>query len=722
MQVLFSRAAQARPSCRCISCGNVTKSVGRRTTTATPRRRIGAGDIFTACYSTILASAAIADAEVKRERRKEWDRVIEEAKSGYSPPLEKERELEVEVEQRTYSKLSAESSSTYGNGTVAAVHWRTTQVVGKGPTTDTPFSDNLRALDLRIKQSIHSMADVTPLDSRGLFSDSEEHAEEWASESPLPGTPFRDPKSRLHVDQREASIARLVLKLLHKISVFSNPNTSSKHGLSSETKTILDAIDALHTGFSKFPNYIHENQKAVQTIRSSLHTSLYKICQKQTHKEGDVDSMIAKICYNLLISTAHPNIITYNIMIGEFTRLKLHDVAEVVIQSYFCDTRFAPTMETTRLLLDHYIAKGDCKGFQLMLDRMRCTAPGVKPPPGEAIGNMRVGMRSIKLLYLPAIQSWAMEQKVLHRNGHLIRKAPRDSSIFDSIIRGCLMTKAVKKAKNYLTTALRDGQQIRSEWIYDVAMACVQEPDIQASRSLLQAILSFWRDDEGNPVLAFPRKVRYAIYQLLGLCGIDVTNGTTVVKHFHVVCAESLQNFLLHLKMESIKERLLESAEWISQLQFTLGLEAQSESAMHKSPRSSNTLESPLDIERGRQNYLERSQLRVARSQTKFIMTKFGNSARRITQLQEEAIFLIYGTLSNVSQRKFDAQLHLTSTKWTSVERLELLRLLAQDDRKSTGRGKTLPKVCRGSVKPWNSVLEIPVYDKVSEPSTFTWL
>lgn len=681
MQALFSRTAQARTSCRCMSCGQVAKAVARRTTTAAPKRRVAAGDIFTACYSTLLASAAIADAEVKSERRKQWDRVIEEARNE-KPILEAgERDLEVELEQTTYSKISARSNSAYEDGSSSMLR-RPARIFDQshGSAIDSPLQERLKELDLRIKESLESMEAVsttaTPATVEGttLTDVPEEDVEEWADEDPLPGTGFREPRSSLHLSYCEDSTSRLVMQLLGKISIFSDRDSyRSSKNLSNETKVILEAIEGLHSSFSKFPNFSWGSQDLVRATRLALHQSIYKICQMKTPGERDADSIIAKICYNLLISTTPPNIITYNIMIGELSRLKLHDVAEVIINSYFCDTRFAPTMETIQLMLDHYIAKGDRGGFHDMLDRLRCTLPVDKPGPGKPIGNMRIGMRSVKQLYRPKVQEWAMQQKVLHRNGFLIRKAPRDTGVFESIIRGCLRMKSIRRAIRYLKAAFREGQTIRSEWIHAIAAECVRSLNHNSAQSLMDAILSFWRDDEGNPRIDFSRNVRYATYQLLGLCGVSVTDGSPNFNTGHYIHRrENLQELLLHLQVESIKDRLRDSAEWILQLQFELG----------QVTLGGQEISSPQDRKRLR----EYSQNQILRSHISFIARKLHNSADRLCERQKETASSTYQCLSTASKERYDTEtgdprLSIASED-AYAERLIFLLQLVQEEHK----------------------------------------
>src|SRR6478735_10718358 len=79
MQALWSRAGQAH-RCGCRACETVVSSRGRRVTTAARPRKVTFADIFTACYSSMFATAAIVDAVRKEDRRQELDRQLEETR------------------------------------------------------------------------------------------------------------------------------------------------------------------------------------------------------------------------------------------------------------------------------------------------------------------------------------------------------------------------------------------------------------------------------------------------------------------------------------------------------------------------------------------------------------------------------------------------------------------------------------------------------------------
>ena len=81
MQTVWSRVAQARCVCNCPSCVLTTNAIARRATTATARRTIRVADVLTVSISSLAAGLAFADSRNKDNRRKQWDKVIGEARA-----------------------------------------------------------------------------------------------------------------------------------------------------------------------------------------------------------------------------------------------------------------------------------------------------------------------------------------------------------------------------------------------------------------------------------------------------------------------------------------------------------------------------------------------------------------------------------------------------------------------------------------------------------------
>ena len=96
MQTIWSRAIQAKSSCRCPSCLTNPSAVAKRRSTAAASRSFRSGDIATFFYSSVLATAAVADAERKDAKRKKLDASIAEAVEALKAvELEQQKRLQI---------------------------------------------------------------------------------------------------------------------------------------------------------------------------------------------------------------------------------------------------------------------------------------------------------------------------------------------------------------------------------------------------------------------------------------------------------------------------------------------------------------------------------------------------------------------------------------------------------------------------------------------------
>ena len=90
MQNVWSRAAPTKCTCKC-AFGHSSTALSRTSTSSTLRRRLRFRDIFTIFYSTVLASAAVADSYQKNARRREWEVAIKKAREELAAIEEQQR-------------------------------------------------------------------------------------------------------------------------------------------------------------------------------------------------------------------------------------------------------------------------------------------------------------------------------------------------------------------------------------------------------------------------------------------------------------------------------------------------------------------------------------------------------------------------------------------------------------------------------------------------------
>ncbi|QSZ36115.1 hypothetical protein DSL72_007240 [Monilinia vaccinii-corymbosi] len=633
MQSLWFRAAQTRSLCHCNACVKIGTIAARQTTNASgKRRRVSLVDVFTACYSTILATAAMADSNRKARRRKHWDVLIAEARAGFSTQVEELQDSQVEGDANevknqipgapAISKIPGSlggtflSSKTGINATKAGhkrsliwdgTRWtagelRDSQVEGdvnevknqisgtseiptiskslgetfpsrtgnnatkaghKGPltwdgTSWTPASSIARLgtqlntspeppeipQDPVLPASAHPAQSATPEIPTGLLADGERLGEYIPQHSMLKP---REPKTRKQLNKIEESTSKLVHQLMWttKLSPIAADLHSASPAILAETDRLIGRIEELEQGDITMPAYKLDDKVCEE--RCHLHDVLKELLMDTSQGEIELNLILAKICYNLLVSPASPNIFTYNFLIERFTELMLHDHAQVLVDSFLNDTPFKPTSKTVQVILNHYAAKNDLVGYRSIIKRMRAVE-----------GSMNIARRHTNQLDDPKVLRWAEKyaKTLTLREGWLVRKVPRDTSIFDILIRTSLQITNARQSVMYIRAKLREGNGIEPDLLCETVASCVPKIDYAVGGSLLQSILEGWGEEVKNPrLIVLNKDTRWAIRELFSLCGMDPLRSIPRVLPIDVP-RWNLGRLLFYVNLGSIRDRV----------------------------------------------------------------------------------------------------------------------------------------------------------------------
>jgi hypothetical protein len=517
-------------------------------------------DIFTACYSTILATAAVADAKVKEDRRRDWDRAIAEAKSTTPwPGSETSRCADDASESRMGSNNETLDQPVSGPR-IDIPAWNN-EAYGSSTAN---FETRLRVLHEEIG---HLSGQPDDLETEDLVTDQQlvQAAEaEWIDEEPDHILPERDPKRPIHLERRELSCASLVEQLLQKLvgSVQTRVEGVSLHEAHPELKDIVLQIQTLRSGFTKLPTYVWEDLSLIEQERRALHRSLLDVCNEaEPNDKSSLELMLAKICYNLLVCSTPISMVTYNILIGELGRLHQYDLAQVIVDSFLHETRLLPNHNSLRIILEHYHGKNDPEGWRAIKNRMRATR-----------GDMRIKRRYKNDLDLHSVQEWIEENfkdlRYIRETGLMVQKPPRDFNVFDSLIRTSLKFNGPRNAIMHIGRALREGQRLYSDTLCAVMEELVRRKDERGSTSLLLKILSLWDADadvDAN-VIVFTEAVRGMIYQLLSMIGIEASLGSTSTPPHHLPL-DRIQAMLRQLRIFSIEDSISRSEDFVSTIE-----------------------------------------------------------------------------------------------------------------------------------------------------------
>jgi hypothetical protein len=640
---------------------------------------------------------AFADAKVKEDRRKEWDRAIEEVKAGI--PME-ESDVPGRIHATTMSDnfwrripyspmvVSNEDGRAQKACKPIPAVWNGTSWIAQSTTQDMPLETQLRILDAHFKQSLECSTQ-TSTKRQTPPHDYIDTEEEWIEDDdPSLQLGPREPLIRLHLGKMEEMVAKLVSRLLLGTRAFSSlrgPGATANSDFSWQMKEMTERIEALQKGTTRLPAYSWRDDQSVQEERRELHRSMTAL-HKTALQSFDSDLMLAKICYNLLISSSPPSIITYNILIDSLTQLGQHDLAQIVVDSFLYDSKYRPSPATVRIILNHYTSKNDPTGFHAIVNRMR-----------SVDGDMRLKKRALCLLPIPAVQEWALANKLTHRAGCISQKTPRSTKIFESLIQGSLGMTSITSAVRYVRAALREGAQLKSEIIFEVMRACVNRVDYRAGKSLMAIILSHWEYGAVYPDIAYSAKVRYIIYQLLHICGIDPS--LKLEKRLPIKASQgALQNLLRHVRLESIADSIdrftarlcaLDDALGVSHLQPTS--QFTEDSVQSQAKRSCELLKSEPErieqackilqtaskIDRRRPAKKKRSLAQAQFFKLQVIESRLATVAERIYTYQKQILFILFRRLSRRGQLKYLRRLRKNRSTTIAV-RLALLLLIGR--------------------------------------------
>jgi hypothetical protein len=455
MQTIWSRAAQAQASCRCRVCLHTTNTLVRRSTTAASRQKVSAADIFTACYTTILGAAAIIDANRKDARRKELDESLERAKAALN---------DMGIKDATGP------SEDHGPD-------RSLDAAGKGTRcADTAGEKSTRDVSTILGELGQLAAAAFPLISSPSWNRSQLdwiHVEAAvAAEEKDFLIHLRHPKNEGQLAKTTRTVEALVQSLLWQARQTQNAESQTQNPPGkSQGDLLLDEAESL---LGAYPMYrsVHVEPEAATKDREYLSTTFRRIL----NGTSDAKEAVGKICYNLLVSNAAPNIHNYNTLIAGFNRIRRPDLAQSVVESYLDQTRWPATQQTIVCLLNHARGTNDLTLFREVVGRMR----------GAAEDGMH--LRIFDKASLHNELGWKWMENATERKHAYVERATRGVEIFDSLIRGWLHFDQIQTAGMAFVACLRNKQLIPAETLDELLSECLSVLDQNAARVIIEGM------------------------------------------------------------------------------------------------------------------------------------------------------------------------------------------------------------------------------------------
>jgi len=463
---MWSRTGQRQSLCLCRACIQSPKTVARRSTTAaTRRRKVTATDLFTACYTTILGTAAIIDAQNKEFRKQDLDDKLEKARAAVNKLTA--QNAAALAESATASTYSRHDSSDISSHFLARIQGRTlaqqcssiygTQWKVLPPTLSEPQVD---------WAGIEKAIVVEGNDSR---------------------IKLIEPISEDQLQHVTTTVIELVEDLVAKVDI---PRHDNQQGRPCPSELSSDGLECqvwrdleIARYSSKYPSYDlpHSNPDTVADTRSNLRAALVAALEgTSTSRE-----MVGRICYNLLVSTAPPSIMIYNTLIAGFNRLERPDLAQSVVETVLKDTAGPDTQQTTLCLLNHFRCIHDAHGIRRVAQRMR---------GGSATTRHLVQLPEPR----PArktFDGWLHDQVAVQEQAAIyLKTSPITSLSYDTLIRAWLEAGNMDRAAKKFVECIRHDVRTDCQTILLLLQGCAGALDSKAARKLLKGIAKHTRN------------------------------------------------------------------------------------------------------------------------------------------------------------------------------------------------------------------------------------
>ncbi|UNI20270.1 hypothetical protein JDV02_006373 [Purpureocillium takamizusanense] len=498
MQSLWSRAAAQAHRCGCRTCSTAVGAAGRRTAAAARRRKPTFAEIFTACYSSMFATAAIVDAVRKEDRRRELDRQLEEARQELSDlrdrgapetPKRQFRPTDLTIEQmdalwrsikdiysnRPYMKEIDKPATISASELVSSL-----QSEYYGCPTDASMRASRRTDYERLEQAI--MAEES---DNAILS--------------------RESRNKLHLFHESSSIEHLVQQLLRRAEIIDKGTSPSP--------SFDEARELAEKGC---PNFTF---RSIDPGRAKKNTALLnrRLRSLMDAPQLGVKERIGRVCYNLLVSAHPPDMHTYNTLIVAFDKAGYHAFADALVNSFFHERLLRPTPSTFVAILNHYKATNNHGKF---LRALACLT-GADSKTGAKIGRRHVE----DIENSPILQKWAADTRRRTRTGDWVwEHVPLSSPLVEEVITGLLQFRLFDQAATFFVTCMRFGVVVSTSIVKQILDEFIVALDWRAAVQLIRGFSNasqLWKSLllTGNETTDSYLVAR--IYTLLDLCGLQ---------------------------------------------------------------------------------------------------------------------------------------------------------------------------------------------------------
>jgi hypothetical protein len=542
MRALWSRATQLPGTCRCISCVSKSTALARsRGIKGLPGSWALGTPTSTFLYTTVFAAGLTIDAKIKLDRNKQWDNAFEQLNRALNGPSEKvanahnEKEPGYTTQSRGPSDVDSKESKADMGKKAASAKTRDGPVLRENDLLRSddaaPIWDALR-FDSRMPgaQALAWPANTGP----GLKPHNLPPQSLWAPDV-LRWTALRRRHTRKKLSMQELTVGLMVHKMIRHVDLGRFLKTASgplrdlsphvqdvasltddrsetvvTHFLSDlerlhqvSVSSLAEDIDKARVEVSHgwVPSYMQDADGDFYDICTQMNNS---IAQLFRHSRKDSDRhkalAVAKICHNLLVSTAAPDLQTFNLLLSGFIRWNHPKLVDGVISAFY-SAKIRPNEFLCKQILDHYTSQSRPDDFSRFVAKMR-------------------GVDDALSLADPAITvNEASEGRLIRIDTDKVyQKVHPTPMVFGSLIIGVLKFAGFDRALDVYYEMKADGWGLAMPELTKLLADCIRRADWEGGTYV-------WEEINGIKANVEPSYAARAYHHMLSLCSVT---GNTV--------------------------------------------------------------------------------------------------------------------------------------------------------------------------------------------------
>ncbi|KAI4913180.1 hypothetical protein J4E85_010913 [Alternaria conjuncta] len=548
MRAIWSRATSNPGTCRCISCVSNTGALARRSgQTALRRTRAIGTPTSTFVYTTIFAAGLAIDARAKAARNTQWEKAfssLAESAGDGSPG------------ERTKDTDTATDSVTLGHGYHGLTFddlpddfdWSALERIVGMELDEDPVLENQE-----IQSQIRDYAELEDLrfDSRfpgmQLLEFPTNTGPELIRYNLPPQSLWAPDALRVNALQRrhswkklamqELSTGLLIHELLHKNNVprFDKAWEVDSDNLSQQIQdviamnavereqarqNILEALENLHQipvdsppdviaqarihpDHPGIPEYYQDVDGDFYAITIQMNQSIQKLFESDVHGNDRKEAVVlAKICHNLLVSSASPDLQTFNTLLVGFRQWRRRNLIDCVIPALNYN-KIRPNEITCREILNHYasLRHGNPEDFSRFVARMRGVGDGLMLATPKVNVNEASHGRLVRV-----------DEKKVYQKVH------PTPMVFSSLITGVMRFAGFDRALDIYYEMKADGWGLDVQGLTRMLNDCLRRADWEGG-------LYIWGEISSIKARVNHEDMTKAYGQMIGLCSIT---GNTV--------------------------------------------------------------------------------------------------------------------------------------------------------------------------------------------------